>query len=1093
MKSRVVVKRWLSLMAALMLCLGTTSMVAAQHGGVIGEITAPGGGMPPAGTLVKLFEPGVWDAFGQAQVQSDGSFSLAGIPHGQYVLKAVPPAGSGLTQSLPIPVSIFNAVVDVGTFALTHPQIVGTVTTPDGVTPAPADVLVYAANGMIIQHNPAPGGDLRVGGLPAGTYGLQALPATDDPYWQSPVMPVTVGTVSQTLTITLHPAEIHGYVFDPLGNPVPNALVSAAQLHNAPPSHEPRHTDRTNASGYYAIGGLITGTYRLEAAPPWDAGSLLPAVPITATLPPVPQQHDLTLRDSPKIVSGTVETNTGTPVEAALIQAHRLDKHGHARTLSEPDGGYRLHLSDGLWSLSVRPITSTIPAEWIYPHPPQLVHFQHNLEPEHKQQDFLVLTADAAVSGTVAMPDGSPPPFTVTLSLRNDEGIGLHHVVEPGGDGAFNVALPHGGYKVWVRPEVPDYLGPIVEPIQVPPETTYDLGTLTLLERSAVVTGTVTDASGTPVTNIPVVAWRPAAPGGGDSTTGPDGIYALTLVEGDWMIRPAPGPDQPYLFTEPAVAVTLAEGETLPDVDFSLIAADATLVGTLVDENGAPVTDAEGWADATHIFTSTIRSGAPIEAGGFSLTLPEGIYRVAAHLPAGSRYTSAGTRYVTLTAGETATVTLTVKEKDAHINGALWDPREEVVVPGVGGRVLAWAGSNWVQTTIDPGNGTYHLDVASGLWHLGYEVAPDSGYVGLVDHKNVPVPSGQTVTVPLPVVERDGIITGTVLGPSGAPLSGAKVIALGNGPQIDDLHLVARTNAEGAFRLPVPHGIYRLGATVGITESLKPAERLVTVPEGGVSGEHMLQFRQPDATISGTLAISATAPLTGSIHIWGWSPDGAFVKAHVPITSSTGTYSLDVLSNTTWHLGAAFETQKWYWFDRALVAVGESGATQDLVLTGPHPKPAPVAVTFDAAQPQRIVLEDGTHIYIPAGSLPVTGRVTLHITPIATLPHQQHANVYKYGYAFIAVDSDGEPITAHFNQEVAIGFAYDEVELHRAGIWEHLLKPAYFSTTDNRWSFPTSYVIDTEHDQVVMQIDHFTDFALMAEPGAMIYLPMVLR
>jgi hypothetical protein len=152
-----------------------------------------------------------------------------------------------------------------------------------------------------------------------------------------------------------------------------------------------------------------------------------------------------------------------------------------------------------------------------------------------------------------------------------------------------------------------------------------------------------------------------------------------------------------------------------------------------------------------------------------------------------------------------------------------------------------------------------------------------------------------------------------------------------------------------------------------------------------------------------------------------------------------------------------------------------------------------VAVTFDASQPQRIVLADGTHIYVPAGALPVTGRVTLHITPIATLPHQQHANVYKYGYAFIAVDGDGEPITSHFNQEVAIGFTYDEAELRRAGIWEHLLKPAYFSTTDNRWTFPTSYVIDTAHDQVVMQIDHFTDFALMAEPGTMVYLPTVLR
>ena len=136
---------------------------------------------------------------------------------------------------------------------------------------------------------------------------------------------------------------------------------------------------------------------------------------------------------------------------------------------------------------------------------------------------------------------------------------------------------------------------------------------------------------------------------------------------------------------------------------------------------------------------------------------------------------------------------------------------------------------------------------------------------------------------------------------------------------------------------------------------------------------------------------------------------------------------------------------------------------------------------------------NGTHIYVPAGAMPVEGLVTLHVVPIATLPHQRHANVYRYGYAFTAVDEDGQPITEHLNQEVVIGFSYDERELWVAGISEHLLKPAYFSTTTNEWTFPESYVVDTEHDRVVMQIDHFTDFALTGAPGSWVFLPLVLR
>ena len=111
------------------------------------------------------------------------------------------------------------------------------------------------------------------------------------------------------------------------------------------------------------------------------------------------------------------------------------------------------------------------------------------------------------------------------------------------------------------------------------------------------------------------------------------------------------------------------------------------------------------------------------------------------------------------------------------------------------------------------------------------------------------------------------------------------------------------------------------------------------------------------------------------------------------------------------------------------------------------------------------------------------------------MPHQPHANVYKYGWAFEAVDSQGQPITSHFNQNVFIGFRYDDSELVNWGIEEQHLKPAYFSTSTNSWTFPDSYVIDPASNHVIMQIDHFTDFALVATADVMhtVYLPAVLR
>jgi len=1096
MKAKNATLTFLSFVVALALLLATANVVHAQGGAITGTVTSPGGWPLPSGTVVKLFEPGRWDAFGQANVDPNtGGFSLGPVPNGLYILKAVPPAASGYTQSEPIPVSVFNTAVDVGILPLTEPQIFGTVTTPDGSTSAPAEVWVHTGARLPIQRVEAPGGQFLVGGLPAGAYGLRASPVTDDPTWHSQVEPVTVNGTTQTITLTLSAADLYGTAVDHLGNPVPDATAYAINL----AAHTQEH-DRTSASGFYAIGGLDAGTYLLAARPPWTEGALLPPRPISVTLPGATPPYTLTFRAPPKVVTGKIKTNTGTPVLNAQVVAHRLDKGGHADALSDASGSYRLDLSDGLWALTVKPISTTAPSDWVYPNPPQLVHFEHTSQPERKQVDFIVVRADARVSGTVELPGGGVPTFTVTVSLHDDEGIGARTTISPT-DGGFDVAVPNGGYKVRVTSTDAGYVGPIVDPIRVLPDSTYDLGTLTLIERDAIITGTVRDEGSTGVGGVPVSARRPGAPGGARSVTGPGGEYTLSVAAGEWHVQPSPGPDQPYLYTGAGARVTISSTETVSDVDFQLIAADATIAGVLVDEAGNPVPDAEGWASATHVVTPTLHNGAPIQGGAFTIPVPRGTYRVATHLPAGSPYMSTGERDVAVAAGETATLTLTVKEKDARIVGSLWDPRKEEIVSGINAGVLAWAGGNWARTPIDPGNGTYALDVAAGLWRLGYRVAPGSDYVGLLHHKNVPLASGQTVPVPLPVTERDAAITGTVLGPDGAPLPGARVVAEGIDPVVSHLRLTTHSDGQGQFHLRVPHGEYHLGATEGITDassttlraSIKPALRRVTVPPGGVSGGHVLQFRQPDALISGTIEITHTAGITSTVFLWGWSEDDAFVTARVPVTDSQGTYSLDVISNTTWHLGAVYETPSQYWLARARVALGAGDATLDLVLTGPHPKPAPVAVTFDAALPQRILLADGTHIYVPAGAMPVEGLVTLHVVPIATLPHQRHADVYRYGYAFTAVDEEGQPITEHFYHDVVIGFAYEERELWAAGIGERFLKPAYFSTTANEWTFPESYVVDTELNRVVMQIDHFTDFALIGEPGSWVFLPLVLR
>jgi hypothetical protein len=271
---------------------------------------------------------------------------------------------------------------------------------------------------------------------------------------------------------------------------------------------------------------------------------------------------------------------------------------------------------------------------------------------------------------------------------------------------------------------------------------------------------------------------------------------------------------------------------------------------------------------------------------------------------------------------------------------------------------------------------------------------------------------------------------------------------------------------------------------------------MVNVPLHGVSSGNILQSRNSDIIVSGMLTVTNTTE-GWRVHVWAWSPDGSFTQGNFPVTASgttaSGSYELGVLSGTTWNLGAVFETSTQYWFGRAQVSAASDPLVQDIILHGPFPKPGPVVVTFDVSEPQQISLADGTHIFIPAGAMPATGKVTLRIVPVAALPHQQHANIYKYGYAFLATDENGAPIEDHFNQEVIISFSYQKSELAKLNIHERLLKPAYYSTTDQRWVFPENFVIDYETNRVTMQIDHFTDYALTGPMMTSMYLPVISK
>lgn len=1071
------------MLAVLVLVLSVGATLASIDAvNINGTAMLPNGSVPvPDNTWAWLLNPDK-SIHGVSQVVTQtGAFSFAGIAPGAYFVRVVPPAQRldlAPSNIRPLVIVTPTGTINLPPLAMTVPTVTGTVYAPGGITPTNAMVKVFAGP-VLVEDRPTFNGDFVIGGLPTATYTLRAEPLPDDPFWPSRPMTISIEpSAPKYVTLTLQPAQISGVVREG-ANPIEGARVYAL----TPSVVGLRRSDVTGPLGRFAIGDLPLGLQVvLMVEPPIDRGGLLPPAPMTVTTPI--NNVVLQLGTSPKIVAGTVKTNAGISVTHALIEAHRMDALGRDRTETDANGQYLLHLSPGVWSIDVKPISTTVPHNWLDPNPPRLVQFDNTTRPEAKTINFKVITADATVIGGVELPDHSTPPFTVTVALHNDEGLGRAQDIDVNGQFAF--AVPHGVYNLEVRVHDPRFAAPPLRPVPARPLTTTLVPTITLIPRNAFITGTLTNGA-----NVPVIAWSPDTHATFGTRANDEGAYAIGVYSGTWLVRPAPLPDQPYIFNGEPATVTLAFNQIVPAVNFTLIDADAALHGVLIDADSTPVT-ARGWASAVNADRS-VRNGAPIDAGEFNILVPAGTYTVAIDLPNGQRFMWDGQpQNAAVAAGETTTVTFSLIEKTALLKGGAWDKRADKSVD-VDGRV--WASDDGLHTATDlKAGGTFTLPVPAGLWRLNYNIDPEANYLKAAGPRSYGMQAGQTQIVPLPVLKKDALLTGTVVLTDGVtPARGAIVIAEGISPEVNGLTLRAPVNDDGHFVMQLPFGLYNVrSARIPDLGLINPAVKGVAVPRNG-SASVTLHYRAPNAVITGMVTLGSAAPISGPVTLHAFSGDDGYNTTIAPLNSR---YTLPVIAGQPWKVVATFETLNHYWVTRTLVAVPTTGMYhQDLMLAGPKLKPAPVTVLLKPDEDRRIELSDGTRIFVPAGAIPSDGRAILHITPLANAPHQRNGDVLGLSYAFEAYAEDGTPLTDSFNEDVIITFPYDPAELIARGVNIDHIKPAYFSTTTNSWTAPDSYVVDETRHEITLQINHFTEYALISteNAGYQVFVPVVMR
>jgi hypothetical protein len=1125
---------WLAvaLLAGLALAMTVMSAVALSAspdspedvpGWIAGILYEPDGQTPVAGGQINI-QDAEWQPWMGAPTDPGGNFVITNLPPGIYTLHASPPGGAPFAPSVPVEVEVFSGQETFVTLHLTDVRISGYVRDCDAIPEQRIEgaTVVAHRDGFRVWDATDANGEFKLGGVMTGTpYILEAFPLPESEY--VPPEPVIVVPISNSviLEMCIPPTNVVGIVHHPDGYPLQDAW---AVIWNEFYWDE----TQTDASGAFIFRGMPPGEFMLHVGPPWGApgAGMIALNPFSVTVSMPPTVTDVGVRvlpRAPKTLNGQViVAGTSTGVPDAEVNAWRLDGPGYAGGPTNVDGEFNLSLVGGEWHVGVEP--ATWPVTWIFPGPPAWVAFDPDTTPQTDTVMLEVIPTNAWVTGRIVCPDGNPCdphaediwPEDIWVEVRNDD---IRNVAHPDENFEFIVPIPDGWYELVIHLGHPWLQPPGPMPFALGPGGTYGAGDIPLLLKDARISGRVTNEMGAGVAGVPVVGWQPEGFGRGRAETDAGGFYTVPVIGGEWFIDAQPRPEQPYVYSGPARLARVAPGGTMAGVDFELAPAGARIEGMAVDQNDEPIWGLEGWAWAELIVpppdAPVFYSDAPMRDGGFELKVKgDEAYWVGVDVPPQAGFVSGSTADpVPVPLGGHVPLTVSLPHKNAAIEGHLVIAGTTAPAHGV------WAGvfgedehGHWVGTGVDPDTAYYGLGVISGTWHMRAWVDPGSGYVAVPTTTLVTVQSHQVASpVDFEVWPIDALVRGRVLAPDGVTGIQAFVYAEGDSPFVGHFETHAESDEHGFFELHVPEGGYVVGAALPGDELetlgwLNPTPIDVPWVSGGSPATGLeLRFRELDGEIHGEirfapgLVVSPTHPA----YVWGWTDTGEWAETEAAISGPhTFTYTLRVISDTVWHVGAVYEDRDnglYYESPEADVLVPPTPpvgqATQDLELGGPWPLPQPFIVSFDGAQMQTIVLPDGVELRIPPGALVDAGTVTLFIFPTYEMRPEPGHEIVGPGYEMWAVDENGQEI-AQFRKNVMMTFYYpDDMHLALIGISEHLLIPVYYSTLVGHWILAEGYVVDTVHNEITLQINHFTKFGVMSTAPAekMIYLPLVIR
>jgi hypothetical protein len=449
-----------------------------------------------------------------------------------------------------------------------------------------------------------------------------------------------------------------------------------------------------------------------------------------------------------------------------------------------------------------------------------------------------MVVKDSVISGKVVDESGNGIAGIDVHAFSEGMGGGMPR--QTGSDGTYSIKVTAGSWMVMAEVGFNSSLNYAnTQPprkVTIGSKETVTGINFTLVATNARISGQITDANGTLLSDFWGFAFVEGAMGPGSGGPVEGGKFVIKVAAGTYEVGVGSPPGSNYT-ADSRETVTVAKDET-KSVTIKAKANDAKIIGSLKDDEGNPITSAiEVIAEnGSGGFQHQLAMG-----GSYSLNVSAGTWRIGFWDISGSGYMSDSVddNKVTVASGGSATKDIVLKKANATIKGKVTKPDGTamsmafVTVDNRAGQKDLDDGKRMMENgTMTDANGEYTLRVPAGTYYVQAHIPPGQGYIS-PDRTAVSVAKNGEATVNMVFKLADAKITGKVT-KGGSAAYGAFVWAWGEKGGFSE----TRVNAlDGSYEVQVTKGDnWHIGAVMEDGKKVyKSAETIVSVTGATVS------------------------------------------------------------------------------------------------------------------------------------------------------------------------------------------------------------------------------------------------------------------